>query len=183
MIPGIIAVVRSWTSCSRAHCIWFSRTACVTLLLSSCGGETSESDAGARRDGSGMDALLRDANTLDLATSDVMNTSDVPEDAEDGGAPVDANFGDIYVTPPGLDAARFDGCVPYPCDAGEVCISNINYWTKKNEWSNCGAIASGCEPSPSCLCIVESYSPWCQDPVCTQKSGDFQLACPLPPPP
>jgi hypothetical protein len=163
-------------------------TVCVWESLVACGGLTGGSSDGGLHEDQGRadataDVTVRDVNTPDLTVFDGAVPSDGSDALEDGGAPVDANFGDVYVSPPGADAARFDGCVPYPCDAGEVCINNINYLTKTNEWSNCGAIAAGCEPDPGCLCIVESYSPWCAKPTCARKGSDFQLTCTLPPPP
>jgi hypothetical protein len=180
MIPGL-ALVRPWTL--RAQRLRFGWAVCVLATMSGCGGETSDSDGGTRQDGGRVDATvdapIREVNTPDLSMSDVV---DAPDEVEDGGAPVDANFGDVHVAPPALDAATFDGCTPDPC-SGEVCIDFINGTGDNVEYSNCGSISGGCEPDPTCLCIVESYYPWCLAPVCKKEGAQFQVNCKLGPHP
>jgi hypothetical protein len=183
MIPGL-TVAGSWTSSLSPHRSWFGRTAYLIAALSGCGGETGSSDGGTGREGgrvdSTVDAPIRDVNSPDLSNFDV---ADALEDAEDAGAPIDANFGDVRVSPPPFDAATFDGCTPDPCDAGEVCINFINGTGDNIEYSNCGSISGGCEPDPTCLCIVESYFPWCGAPVCKKEGAEFQVNCKLGPHP
>jgi hypothetical protein len=157
-----------------------------------CGGSVGSgaSDA-AQHDGRAFDAMtenkLGDVNTGD-SSIDAPPDIDAIDGSEDGGAPIDAdvgdaNFGDVSVPFPPPDAAHFDSCVPDPCDAGQACLNHINVRSGRSEWSACEEIAMGCEPDPSCLCIVESYSPWCVNPSCKKQGGEFQVNCDLPAPP
>ena len=127
--------------------------------------------------------MPRRGSNTDLTVSDAATPSDGSDAPEDGGAPIDANFGDVRVPPPPFDAATFDGCTPDPCGASEVCINFINGTGDNIEYSECGSISGGCDPEPSCLCIVESYFPWCGTPVCKKMGSEFQVNCKLGPHP
>ena len=72
-----------------------------------------------------------------------------------------------YYSPPAADAARFDGCTPRPCDAGQLCVNRVQGTFELS--AVCSPIPSTCAPL-TCLCVVEAAQ-WCADPACTDDGG------------
>ncbi len=162
----------------------------VWVVLAACGGETGENehDSAAPREGGrfdvAADVAVPDVKGLDRVASERLRFDDGSDVLEDGGTPIDADFGDVSVPPPPADAAHFyDKCDPNPCDAGQICINEVAPLSDVIGVSYCDILAMGCEPDPTCLCVVESVSGWCESPTCSEKDGYFVVSCEAPPPP
>jgi len=149
-----------------------------------CGGQfvTAEGpEAGPNHDGASSDR--ESEHTTD---GDASPASDVaaPSDGGSGdSAPPDAFF------PYPADAEVVDGCYPYVCHVGELCVT-IDLASSEVVHAWCVDMPLGCghmDPPATCECLERSSVPWCPHfdgyPTCAVDAGRIVLTCITVPPP
>ncbi len=143
----------------------------LLLVLTACGATVSGPTTGGEDSGRDVAGGQEQDSAPDASPTRDATIRDAP-------ASVDAEF-DVYGPPPWASKS-LDGCAPDPCEAGQACISQVNY-IGSPLGSLCYAKPPQCGAAPTCLCVVEAAY-WCKSPACTTDGGlSFSCSTPAPP--
>jgi hypothetical protein len=145
----------------------------AVALAVACGGlGVSNGDGGAVEDG-GVHSRESGTDATDGAVrGDVAADSFLDADTSPGDACLSGRVcGDAGEPPDG----HFDGCAPYPCEAGQFCTNILVAGSDKEAFAFCQPISSTCESDPSCKCLEHEME--CGEPACVEEAGEFSLTC------